>query len=827
MSDADCADRLREAFRRRGNLSEEDIQFIFDELRDRFAEASGQFNFRDQEWTTVAANLARDIREAAFVERRNRRLSVAANQKLDARAAEADQRFGDPSLAAEAATVGTVQPLTGSRISVEGAGKAYASRYIGSVIAELESEGLLTHFNTSYLDHEIVRAIEKVTKPEAQGSTNPIATRIAEIVVAHRQQMVEEMNRWGSWIKDLKGFIVSQNWDIAKVRKLPFEEFRDFILPLLDQERTFKGRPAGPFLREVYRTLANGEQLSASGSENDLNLAFKGPGNLGKRLSVHRVLHFRDADAWWAANEKLGKRTFREALLSEFERNARNIAIMQTFGPNPRATWEGWLERMRRKYSDDPTKVDRLRRQSLQWFFDGVAGDSRRPYNTTLAAIDQGARAAMSVAHLGGAVLSSITDLASKAAQIRYLEGGGLADPIIKAVTTWFDGMGKEAKELGYLAGLGLDGQSDEIARFAGTEATTGTGSRMLRIFFKANLLTPWTDSNKRGIGLYAAGLLAHYERLRFGELPDNIKFILGQYDIDARKWEVARQAVRDTARGRLLMPDGLRDLPSETFMRHGLDPAIDREGLETALRSYLIDVQDFGVPTPGVRERALLTWGFRPGTPAGTILNWIAQFKTFPLTVLTKVWSRALWGNADGRKDLVGLAAFLASATVLGYASMSLKSLLKGLTPPDPKKPQSWIAAFTQGGGAGIYGDFFLGQTNRFGRSLLDTMAGPTLGTISDIDELRARLMAGDDATATALRLAINHAPFVNLFYTRLALDYLILYQLQEAANPGYLRRREQQLAKDQGQKYLLPAPSTVIPYGGQLLSQPFAGVR
>jgi hypothetical protein len=114
------------------------------------------------------------------------------------------------------------------------------------------------------------------------------------------------------------------------------------------------------------------------------------------------------------------------------------------------------------------------------------------------------------------------------------------------------------------------------------------------------------------------------------------------------------------------------------------------------------------------------------------------------------------------------------------------------------------------QGGALGIYGDFLLGESSRFGSSPLETAAGPTLGTASDLVELAQKVRSGDDAAAQAFRLLVANTPFANLFYTRVALDYLILYRIQEALNPGYLRRMEQRIERENNQTFWL-RPSEV----------------
>ena len=91
----------------------------------------------------------------------------------------------------------------------------------------------------------------------------------------------------------------------------------------------------------------------------------------------------------------------------------------------------------------------------------------------------------------------------------------------------------------------------------------------------------------------------------------------------------------------------------------------------------------------------------------------------------------------------------------------------------------------------------------------------GPTWRRAEDIVTLAKSLRDGDDVTGRALTKVFNSAPFVNLFYTRWALDYLVLYRLQEMANPGYLRRMEERVQKEKNQSFVIP-PSSVIPYGG-----------
>ncbi|MGH8484128.1 MAG: hypothetical protein ACRESP_06970, partial [Pseudomonas sp.] len=112
--------------------------------------------------------------------------------------------------------------------------------------------------------------------------------------------------------------------------------------------------------------------------------------------------------------------------------------------------------------------------------------------------------------------------------------------------------------------------------------------------------------------------------------------------------------------------------------------------------------------------------------------------------------------------------------------------------------------------------GDYLFGEANRFGNSALESAAGPTLGTFADVANLWARAKEGDDTAASALRLAQNNTPFLNLFYTRIALDHLFLFSAQEALSPGSLRRTEQRIQKENDQQVLVkPSQSYMDPLG------------
>jgi len=303
----------------------------------------------------------------------------------------------------------------------------------------------------------------------------------------------------------------------------------------------------------------------------------------------------------------------------------------------------------------------------------------------------------------------------------------------------------------------------------------------------------------------------------------------LGLYNIDAGKWDVLRLANTTMADGRkYITPDGLRTVPRaalENYItqvgRTVTDAAVAnlQDDLSSALRTMTIDRMHHAVIEPGARTRAFMLRGTQPGTVPGEMLRFVSQFKSFPVALVQMTLGREVYGRGydtigqylkNGKGDMVGLASFIALSTAMGYAAMSAKDLLRGKNPRPVDDPRTWAAAMVQGGGLGIYGDFLFGKYNRTGGSLSGSMAGPVVNLADTAADLWTRIRTGDDFAATAFNAALANTPFANLFYTRVAMDYLILHRIQESLNPGFLRRMEARAKRENDQTFFLP-PSQV----------------
>jgi hypothetical protein len=339
--------------------------------------------------------------------------------------------------------------------------------------------------------------------------------------------------------------------------------------------------------------------------------------------------------------------------------------------------------------------------------------------------------------------------------------------------------------------------------------------------FFRWSGLTWWTD-NIRAVG---ARMMAAHMGSQIGKsyagLGEKFRFVLGQHGIGENEWAALRQAQFDGPNGKIYVtPDRIADLPDEV-----IQPLIEgkptasklartRLNLEIALRRFYSDEINFGVIETDARSRRFTLRGTQAGTVTGEILRSISQFKGWPVAFSQRVLGRAAFGGREGAifDQAMHIGHLIAGLTIAGYISMTAKDYLRGydrrkfVNPDGSANLKTLGAAFLQGGGGGIYGDFLFGQANRFGGGTLETLAGPGIGAAAQLVDTYQKARSGDAKAADWLNLALQNTPFVNLSYARPAADYLFLNALRESISPGFLARQRANRQRDYGQSLLYP---------------------
>ncbi len=813
MAAKDCIADVNAAAGR--DLGDDELEAIFAELQARAARRAAAGEDAATAARHAGAELAGETRLAALIEKRNHAINVLRRKGLDARTIE-----GKEAESVRAVLTGIERRDRNAALSVDALGHGLAADRLGELVADLERDGLLKPLKrrSRDLDRDIAREMWRLDDPNAGKATgNKLASDIAQILHKHQEIVRAMENDAGAWIGKLDHYITRQSHDLEKIRgkgtEADYIAWREHIVPRLDP-KTFEHlkdpAEAETFLRSTYNALASGFHDSAAGAE--WLGGFKGPANLAKKLSQERKLHFRDADAWLEYNERYGRGAIVDSIFHGLDKGARNTAMMRVLGTNPEAMYKSWVESLTKKAVDrgDFKTSDALASKWNETILDVVTRKNSIPERNTLARIGAVVRNLDVLADLGGVVLSSIPDLTITSAVARH---NGV--PLLQAYANQIRALlpsGPARREIAHALGVGVDGILGHVAnRFRAGDGPLGKMGKLVNIFHKINGLEWWSDAMKEGLGLSISSRLAYNAGKEFASLDRRLQTSLRRYGIGEAEWAAVRRAEMRAADGRdYLLPASMDTLPDEAVAHLGKGARADLRG---KLAAFVTDQVREGMSEPTAGQRALMTWGARPGTWTGEIARLVMQFKSYTLTYMARSFGREL--RRDG-VDVMGVAHLIVMTTALGYLSMTLKELAKGRNPRNPEKPTDYVklaaAAAAQGGGLGIYGDFLFGDASRTGGGFLSTLAGPGLGTLEEFRHVLQSLRNGEGhPAAEGFQFAKNHAPFVNLFYTRAALDYFIFYRMQEMLNPGYLRRYEQKVKKDNAQTFWLRPTAAV----------------
>jgi hypothetical protein len=819
---ADCFKIINEISA--GRLSDGELNDILERLNEekRVRQARGDLQNLEADLFQRGQLMARDADLDRKIQKRNALINIIKQNEMLEIARRAHAATGNPRLGVEARSVGVNSDFVGAKASVDYLAAAIRGAWTGGFFADLKKANLFNMFNKmdKELQRRVSRVISDLNTPNPTRAADPSADvqRIAEIMFKYQRAALHRQNEAGAYISTKSGRVVSTSHNQSLMIKAGQVEWTKYIRDRLDYDRMdIRPERIDDFLESAWKAITTGVRLNDE-IPDDVARMFKGPANLAKKRSAQGVFTFKNADDWFDYNDRFGTGDLREAYLQDLLGAARAVAVMENFGTNPPAMQDRVMQILEQEYRDDQVALDGLRGKglgavvNLKAALDEVTGDVNIGAHSTAAQVMHGYRAIQTMSKLGQVLFSALPDTAFIASSAVY-RGSNIMDAWSGALLAPFRGMAPgEIRDISGRWGIGNDGLLGELAtRFDANDGAPGLISKATETFFKLNLLQFWTEGMKRGAAHIIMNDLAREAGKSFDALPADLQRVFRQYAINDADWDVARKSARRSDNGtEYLFADEIENQRvRESFLR------------------FLASEVDAGVLTPGARERSIMNRGYRPNSGAGIAFRLFWQFKSFGLTVVTKALGRHMYGYgaknwreavASG-KSMQGIAHTIVATSILGYLSLQLKELAKGRD-PRPHTPETFLAAMAQGGGLGIYGDFLFGEANRFGGGFLQTFMGPGIGTLADAVDLSFRirdviLTGEDDARAEAIRFIKSNTPFANLFYTQQALDYLVWYQLQETVNPGYLRRMERRIERENDQTFWL-RPSDVIATGG-----------
>jgi DNA-binding transcriptional regulator YdaS (Cro superfamily) len=653
----------------------------------------------------------------------------------------------------------------------------------------------------------------------ADGSTgNKLARAGAQAWLDTIEGMRQRFNAAGGSIGKLGYGYLSQAHDMARVAKAGADAWAAKVLPLLDREQYV--RPDGTLMdaNEITDLLRGAWATLSTGGDNKTEPGqFKGTGARAKHGSEHRVLHFADGDAWMAYMKDYGEGSLYDSMMGHVGRMARDIGLVERYGPNPEQQFRVQAD-IARRVDGAGTLANRSAGNAPDAYWSLVSGKTGMPENAVISSIGQNMRNLQTAAKLGGAVLSSTTDVATIAATLRYNR---------LPYFSMLENFGRRARwgsgERDFLQAHGVIAESltSSLNRWTGDHMTHSLTGRVAGSVMKLSFMNAWTDSLR---GAFAATMMQGFAKKvgkGWADLDQWDHYLMQRKGITEADWSIISRAT-PTER------NGLQYLTRDAI--ESLNEPGAREAA-TKWMAFVSDESQFAVVNPDMATRAIVTGGGMPaGTYAGEAMRSFTQFKSFPLAMMTRHWRRVFetpqglegaprfYGASTARRAAINKAAVLAGLNVslmmLGAVVLQNKALVNGKDPYDMTEGKFWMRALAQGGGAGYVGDLLFKDPTEQRSNTVEQSTGAILGpSVGAALGLGGDLIVGNiweaakgkdtHLGAESLRWLNSQTPYVSLWQTRALWEHWFLHNAQEALNPGYLSRMQQRAQKDWGQGY------------------------
>ncbi|HCL1716256.1 TPA: hypothetical protein N1429_002071 [Salmonella enterica subsp. enterica serovar Minnesota] len=766
----------------------------------------------DAERLRRAGQLAADeLQQEAGLKRRRVALTIAARQRLDAFIN--GYQGTDGKLGALNRTIAFSADGKSNFLSVESRGKATRD-YALSQIQEA-FEAVDPRFFHLFEDEKGVRDL--VFEIRGQDTGNIKAKKGAKAWADVTELLRRRFNDAGGDIGYLENWGIPQHHSMEKVGRATREQWVSDVIGKLDRKYYIKedgqlmsDAEVTAFLGEAYNTIATGglNKLSDSG----MRLS----GARANRGNASRQIHFKDADSYLEYQRQYGDRSLWEVMVGHLEGISKDIALVETYGPNPDHVFRAILDEVTAETATvNPQRTGQVKRManSTENLYNFISGKTQPIANPHIAQWSDNIRNWLVASRLGSALLASFSDLGTMylSAKVTNLPMNQLFRNQLEAM----DPTNRTELARARRAGLAMESLLGSVNRWAMDNMGPSKARWAATAVMRASGLTAWSDAHKRAYGVTMMGSLGEV----VSRSPDLRSLDGGDFRIlkskgiteqDFSVWKLADQEDWGKGNNTMLTPESIMRIPDDAVKHLGAPERVKFEAMRKLLGAVAEEV-DMAVITPGAREKMITGGGLQRGTWKGELVRSVFLFKSFPISVVMRHWSRAMgMPSAGGRAAYIG--AFIASTTILGALSQQLNDMASGRNPREmtgEDAPKFWLGALLKGGGLGLYGDFLLSDHTRYGSGALASMLGPVAGLVDDVIKigqgipLNAVEGKSEQTGGDLVKLGKGLTPGANIWYLKAALDHMIFNQMQEYFSPGYLRKMEQRSKKEFNQTY------------------------
>lgn len=739
---------------------------------------------------------------------------------------------------------GLLSQIEGSNKSFEGAQDSanarrnaliddYGNKFIGSI----ESSPVYKTFASGELDESVEAAINALAKGLDVEKIDPHVLDIAKKIRGFNEYLRRDMLYAGVPVRKFDSFVSKQNHDRAKVTAVGKEAWikrvREFGLdPAMFGHKAGDVNFENKALGEIYDGIIGGKDQAVDADSLAQETLVSGrTANYGKQMSQSRVLKFADGEGGFSRyNKEFGSGTLFESLTQNLMRQARQLSLVEKFGPNPeKGLWDAYNQLLK-KYTKEGNekKVTELKsyENAIRDSFNYQSGKTTAPGKTNKAFVGRMIGAVESLSKLGSAGLASVTNLATASSMIKSRTGDNFLKTVGTTVRDFVETLPKEnRRKLAETTGVVLeDFHADLVLQLTEgmTKDSFQTGmGRVTKNFFKYTGLEMMTKGFGRAYALGMQKRLGNMSEVPFKDLPPAMQGGFLRAGINEKDWSVISKATETLDNGqKIISVDKIKD--QEIDPPKGMTKERYARELERKMMTYYHSGAMLASTSSGTREGRMLLGFTTEDEWGGLARRLITRFKGFPLQIMNIMGEIANNSSPNsqalregrmyfaGKKNYAAMAELAVGMTALAYVVDSLKAVANGTDFRDPSSPDTWKEMLVRGGSAGLMGDLFLGEADNAFRNTAKDLLGPTIGTAIDLNNIQKKALEGKNVSKDLTRLIRNNLPLQNVPFIKAGMDYIHHDILNEALNPGYKNKRLLNEKKRQLQGGMIRNPLT-----------------
>ena len=666
-------------------------------------------------------------------------------------------------------------------------------------------------------------------------STNPKAIEAYNAFKKMNDAMIDQFNRLGGNLDKRADWGTPQKLNAYRLLQMTEAKFIDEWINFVDRTKYAKDdgtllndAEMRSFLKEAYATMVTGGGQKKPG---------EGTGSLANRRQTHRQLHYT-ADGYAKAMDMAGAGSVLEQIHSHIDGLAKDIALVEMMGPNAERTYQ----EMRAHVVDTSPKTPKTESllKNMDTAFDQVYGIDRSDLSVSARHTLNELKSWQIVAKLGSMLLAQIGDITTikTTADAMNIPMSAILSNAAKYATS------PEYRSPSRSMGFAMESLAHSVARFGDESSSYGMASKGAALLVKMQGATAWNNMWRAAFGNAMAAQTSQMNTKfkAMKDLPDYDRRVLESKGVTEQDWKLWKMAQRDGYG--MIGAKSVADVDVQALQqKFGFATEIEaydfRRESSIKLMSMLLEETHMAVLDPSAGSRAAVT-----NVVGSGYMTLMAQFKQFPVAYFREHFiQRAQFAAEMGRSPLAYRAKLIGLSTVFGGVSLVLGDIASGRDPRDitlENDPAFALKAMFRGGGFGIFNDLLEVMIDpnmskekavaKLATGPAFTAAGGVLAAIPDAGAAGIAAAKGDEVEYEKRRKEFSkgmyqtvkeNTPFQNFWPTKALVHNIILHDLQELANPGYMERAKEAAEKRYKAGFWLTPDETRAPDFGNIFGQ------